>query len=86
MVPVFVLAFHPVHKLQALALIVVTGCEFDGKCILIMTQVDTIGFVQCLIEQHLAMILVTCNHFFLADKQLGQHHAWQVFLLSPVSM
>ena len=43
--PVFVLAFHPVHELQALTLVVVTSAKLDGERVLVVAEVDLVGLV-----------------------------------------
>ena len=86
MMPVLVSTFHPVHKLQALALVVVTSSKLDAECVLVVSQIDTTGFVQSLSKYHLAMILMTGNNLFFANKQLGEHHTWQVLLLGTISV
>ena len=75
--PVFILAFHPVHKLQAFALVVVTGCELDGECILVVSQFKSVGLVEGLWQHDTLLVHVTCQDLLLADEQLGEHHAWK---------
>ena len=75
--PVFVLAFHPVHKLQALALVVVTGSELDGECILVVTQFEFVRLVEGLWQHDTLLVHMTSEDFLFADKQLCEHHAWQ---------
>ena len=75
--PVFILAFHPVHKLQAFALVVVTGCELDGECILVVSQFKSVGLVEGLWQHDALLVHMTCQDLLLADEQLGEHHAWK---------
>ena len=73
--PVFVLTFHPVHKLEALALVVVTCCELNGESGLIMSQFQFVGFIECLWQNHTVIVHMTRQNLFFTEKQLCEHHA-----------
>ena len=72
--PVLIFAFHPVHKLQTLTLVIVTCRKLDGEGVLVMFQLQAIGLVECLCQYHAILILVASQDFLLADKELCQHH------------
>ena len=73
--PVVILALHPVHELETLALVVVSCCELDGEGVLALSQFEPVGLVECLGEHHTALILVPRDDLLLSDVQLGEHHA-----------
>ena len=45
--PVVLQSFHPVHKLQSFALVVVTSSKLDGQRVLVVTKLYLTDFVQC---------------------------------------
>ena len=84
--PILITTLHPVHKLQALTLVIVTSSKLDGECVLTMTQVNAACLVQSLIQYYISVILMSCQHLFLANKQLGKHYSWQLLLLGSLSV
>ena len=70
--PVFVAAFHPVHKLQSFALVVVASCKLDGEGVLLVGQFKHTAFVESLWQYYSAVILVACLYFCLAYEKLCQ--------------
>ena len=79
--PVVVETFHPVHELQAFALVVVAGSKLDGQRVLGIAQLDAADFVECRCQDDTSVVLMTCQYLCLSDEQLCQHDAWQRFLL-----
>ena len=80
--PVFVEAFHPVHELQTLALVVVTARELDGEGVLIMSQYEVVGLVECLRQYGTVVILMSGENLLLANEELCEHYARQGVVLA----
>ena len=66
--PVVVEAFHPVHELETLALVVVAGSKLDGEGALVVVQLYLIAFIEGLWKNDVAIILHTRLDFPFADK------------------
>ena len=75
--PVIVEPFHPIHELQAFALVVVTCSELDGDVVLVVRQFNTVALVQCLRERYTTIIGMTGQNLLLANEQLCQHNTRQ---------
>ena len=75
--PVDVKSFHPIHKLQALTLVVVTGRELDGDGVLVVLQFNVVTFVERLCQDDGLIVGMANLHFFLSDEQLGKHNTGQ---------
>ena len=84
--PVIVETFHPIHELEALALVVVTSTKLDSEGALVVVQLYLIALVEGLWQNDVTVILHTRQDFLLTDKELGQHNARQRFLLIFISM
>ena len=79
--PVVVTTFHPVHKLQALALVIVTGSKLDGEGVLTICQFNLATLVECRGQDDAIIVGMSRQDFFLANKQLGQHDTGQGLLI-----
>ena len=75
--PVIVETFHPVHELQTLTLVVVTCSKLDGKRVLVVVQFQFRGLIEGLRQKNITIVFMSCEHFFLSQEQLGEHHPGQ---------
>ena len=75
--PVVVKSLHPVHELQALALVVVAGGKLDGDGALAVVELYLVAFVECLGQDDVAVVVDAGEYLLFADKQLCQHDTGQ---------
>ena len=75
--PHLVETFHPIHKLQSLTLVVVSGRELYRKRVLTVCQFQSVALVECLRQSYLSVVFMSGLYLCFTYKQLCQHHSWQ---------
>ena len=66
--PVIIEAFHPIHELKTLTLVIVSCTKLHGKGTLVVAKFYPVCFVKSLIEQNFALIGMSHKNLFFSDE------------------